>query len=195
MSAGNRHGAAPAHKALHPHFFAKYTILRQEKSKDFDRLLKALQESYEPATPVEDLAVLRLAQVFWRIRRVDTMEAAVYESHVEQVRDQLPNAHPAAVLAAEYLSPETPALERFRSRIQKQREDLEKQAGRISKQLSDLKKQRLAESAKESRSREREQACTGTPWQPERKEPKVNERNGSVSSAAMADPEEGMETL
>jgi hypothetical protein len=143
MSAGNRQGAARAQKALHPQFFAKYTVLRQENARDFDRLLMALQESYEPATPREDLAVMRLAQAHWRLRRLDTMEAVVYESQIEKAREHTPKAHPAAVLAAEYLSQETPMMERFRSRIQEQREDLEKQIARISEQLQNLRKERL----------------------------------------------------
>ncbi len=179
MSAKHRNGAAPAEQTLHPSFFAKYTILRHEKSKDFERLLQGLNESYEPQSPAEELSVLRLAQVYWRLRRVDTMEAAVYESQVEQARKQVPTAHPAAVLAAEYLCEDTPVLERFRLRMQKQREDMERQADRIATHLLRLKKEREGSEVRALRNREDAPAVPAAEKSTPSSASNVSERNAA----------------
>lgn len=195
MSTGNRQGAAPAQKALHPHFFAKYTVLRQENSKEFDRLLQALQETYTPSTPMEDLAVMRLAQAHWRLRRIDTMEAAVYESHVEKVRERAPNAHPAAVLAAEYLSLETPTLEQFTKRIQRQREDHERQITRVSQHLMNLQKQRAQTETKGKGGRKQEARRSRTPSGAASKSSLLNERASMSDEVLVADAAQSPEAL
>ena len=87
-------------------FFSKYTVLRHENPKDFSHLLAELTSIYEPQAQAEELQVLRMAQAHWNLRRIDTMQTAVLDSTVDQIRSIIPDAHPAAAIASKFLGKE-----------------------------------------------------------------------------------------
>src|SRR5690606_29086325 len=102
----------PSHSRL-----TDYTILRGESRRAFDDLFRELRASYEPKSPAEELTVLRLAQVFCTLRRLDGIEAAVWESTIKQQQQIQPRIPNAAALALPFLDLDENQLTRFQKRM------------------------------------------------------------------------------
>ena len=131
-----RHGAARA-LCLDTAFLARYTVLRHEKAEDFAHLLNEMTAIYEPQSKPEELQVLRISQAHWNLRRIETMEAAVLDSAVDEVRTDYPAAHPIAAIATRFLGedPSTQAwfCDRMRAFRKVHDDYLERQENRLFK--------------------------------------------------------------
>jgi len=126
---------------------ARYSLLRHEDPADFQLLFDYLCEAHHPKTVTEELTVLRLAQVHWTLRRLDRMEAAVYESHIQHGQQRHPTASPDALLATQFLDPKPSAVAHFTRRIQPMRTAADHRANRLTRFLHQLQQRtRTAES-------------------------------------------------
>lgn len=176
-------------------FFTRYSILRHESPADFHRLMLELHASYEPVSPAEELAVVQLTQIYWLLRRADTMEAAVYDSAIKQVRETAGDAHPAAALASTMLGFEESETELFRRRIRTQRRDLEEQAERCTNRILRLKTYREARELRMLRAQElRQRLSSRTPRAvpADAEQPRVYRIAGRNSRLASSPKPEGL---
>lgn len=121
-------------------FLSRYTIHRHESPADFQRLFREMVDTHQPQSRAEELTVLRIAQSFWQIRRIDSMEMAVADSTVEQARATAPAAHPAAVLASAFLTAkptlQTLFFDRMRTYRRTHEETLDRLENRLLRQQS-----------------------------------------------------------
>lgn len=141
--AGSPSSLAPAARLcqtwLHPAFLHKH-----ESPKAFERLLENHLNAYQPATPMEERLVFRLAQKACRIHRVETWERVIADSAVAKVRQQYPNAAaPAAIALGLHEAGETPST-RFHERAAKQRQEHESAQDRLESKLLALQQRREA---------------------------------------------------
>jgi len=127
---------------------ARYSLLRHEDPADFQLLFDYLCEAHHPKTVTEELTVLRLAQVHWTLRRLDRMEAAVYESHIQHGQQRHPTASPDALLATHFLDPKPSAVAHFARRLRPMRTAADHNANRLTRLLHHLQQRaRTEESA------------------------------------------------
>ena len=116
-------------------FLSRYTIHRHESPADFQRLFREMVDTHQPQSRAEELTVLRIAQSLWQIRRMDAMEMAVSDSTVEQVRATAPSAHPAAALAAAFLTAKPTLQTLFFDRLRNYRRTHEETLDRLENRL------------------------------------------------------------
>ena len=144
-----------APKRLDAVFLSRYTIHRHESRRDFEHLFREIVASHEPQSRAEELTVLRIAQAFWQIRRLDTMEMAVSDCTVDQVRAANPGTHPAAALATTFLR-EKPSLQKlFFDRLRIYRRTHEEALDRLENRLTRQQQNRRSNQARESQSQKR----------------------------------------
>jgi hypothetical protein len=78
---------------LHHGFYSKAIgeIIRAlgEKPEDFDRLLAALNETWQPASDYELVLIRRLARALWRVERADRIQEAMTVEQAERVSRNL----------------------------------------------------------------------------------------------------------
>jgi hypothetical protein len=107
----------------------------------------------EPETPAEELACFRAVQTLWRIRRIDHIQAAFFESRVDHVRERHPNAAPAAAMATIYMGAKNTEPIRFLDTTERHRRDLEhtlhRQLGILIRLQSSRRKQQKHHPANE----------------------------------------------
>jgi hypothetical protein len=143
---------APPRSALRDHaFFSHYTVHRHESPRDFQRLFRELVASHQPQTQAEELTVLRIAQAFWRIRRIDTMEMAVADSTIEQVQQDQPTVQPAAALATAFLTAKPTLQATFFDRMRRYRRAHEDTVDRLENRLTRQQQQRQSAALREAK--------------------------------------------
>ena len=98
-------------------FLNHYAVHRHERAEDFARLHAEMLKAYEPVTPREELAVLRITQKHWALRRVETFEMAISESIGVGLRQLYPEMNGHAAIALKFLSEEPTAEARFFERM------------------------------------------------------------------------------
>ena len=123
-------------KRLDTLFLSRYQIHRHESVADFQRLFREVVIAHEPHGNAEELTVLRIAQTLWQLRRIDTMEMAVADSTIDQFHHAVPNAHPAAALAAVFLTKSATLQSRFFDRMRPYRRMHEETLDRLENRLT-----------------------------------------------------------
>ena len=136
-------------------FLSRYTIHRHESPADFQRLFREMVDTHQPQSRAEELTVLRIAQSFWKIRRIDAMDMAVADSTVEQVRATASSAHPAAALAAAILTAKPTLQTLFFDRLRSHRRTHEETLDRLENRLLRQRSHRQAGALREARHRAR----------------------------------------
>jgi hypothetical protein len=71
------------HNAIKHGIFSKAVILKGESQADFDALRNALREDRQPEGAQEEIHVIMLAVLWWRLRRVWIAETAEIQSGAE----------------------------------------------------------------------------------------------------------------
>lgn len=83
--------AASAANSLKHGLTASRVVLRHESQAEFDALVACLTETFKPSGAFEQELVQEMAASRWRLRRIETMETAVFEhaisKHLEAGRD------------------------------------------------------------------------------------------------------------
>lgn len=78
-------------------------VLPHESQQDYDRLEASIIHRFKPADELELELVREIASARWRLRRIASMETAVFRKALQQHQEALgPNADPADVQAAAY---------------------------------------------------------------------------------------------
>jgi hypothetical protein len=136
--------AKPRETLLTDAFLAAAFLHKHEPRQAFERLLKHHMGAYAPATPQEELLTLRITQKSWILRRLDTFERVIADSAVTKVRENHPNAAPAACIAMTFLTRNDTEETSFYNRIAQQRKDHEAALDRLEAKLQTLQQRREA---------------------------------------------------
>jgi septal ring factor EnvC (AmiA/AmiB activator) len=115
--------------------------------------------AYAPATPQEELLTFRITQKSWILRRLDTFERVIADSAVTKVREQHPNAAPAACIAMTFLTRNDTEETSFYNRIAQQRKDHEATLDRLESKLQTLQHRREARADRHQARDDRRQAA------------------------------------
>jgi hypothetical protein len=70
-------------------FYSGSVVLMSEDESEFDRLLEAYTDHWQPATPIEASLVQVMVKAFWRFSRVGPYEACIINSQVILGREQV----------------------------------------------------------------------------------------------------------
>jgi hypothetical protein len=125
-------------------FLAATFLHKHEPREAFERLLRNQLRAYAPATPQEEILTLRITQKSWILRRLDTFDRVIADSAVTKVREQHPNAAPAACIAMTFLTRNDTEETRFHDRIAKLRREHEAMHDRLESKLHTLQERRIA---------------------------------------------------
>jgi hypothetical protein len=136
--------AKPRETLLTDAFLAATFLHKHEPHQAFERLLKHHMGAYAPATPQEELLTFRITQKSWILRRLDTFDRVIADSAVTKVREQHPNAAPAACIAMTFLTRNDTEETSFYARIANQRKDHEAALDRLETKLQTLQTRREA---------------------------------------------------
>jgi hypothetical protein len=134
----------PRETLLTDAFLAATFLHKHEPREGFERLLKHQLRAYAPATPQEEILTFRITQKSWVLRRLDTLERVIADSAVTKVRENHPNAAPAACIAMTFLTRNDTEETSFYTRIANQRRDHEAALDRLESKLQTLQQRREA---------------------------------------------------
>jgi hypothetical protein len=115
---------------------------KHEPRAAFETLLKHHMGAYAPATPQEELLTFRITQKSWILRRLDTFDRVISDSAVTKIRENHPNAAPAACIAMTFLTRNDTEETSFYARIAQQRKDQEAALDRLEAKLQTLQTRR-----------------------------------------------------
>ncbi|MCL4783716.1 MAG: hypothetical protein KJZ70_11840, partial [Bryobacterales bacterium] len=122
--------SAFSHPSLNPYF-----LHRHESPAAFEALLASHIRTYAPATPAEELLVFRITQKAWLLRRLETWERVIADSHVTRVRERHPNTPAPACIALSLLEAKETASTRFHHRTARLRQEHEAALDRLESKL------------------------------------------------------------
>ena len=125
---------------------AETVIAMLECSDDYEAFEAAVISDYNAETAVERQLVLRLASVFWRLRRATSIETAIFDSAIENARaigsaKSTSEVDPKATMAGSYL--QLSAIPSFPlDRLSRYESTLWRQARQIISTLESLRRQK-----------------------------------------------------
>lgn len=91
---------ASRYNAVRHGILSRHAVLPWEDQRDYDDLLKSLEDEYQPETPTESHLVEELAGIMWRKARVRLAEGSVFRKEAAKQIGQYSSGAPDYVCAA-----------------------------------------------------------------------------------------------
>ncbi len=114
-------------------------VLPFEDQAAYDRSLDALIREHRPATPTEEALVKQIADASWRLRRIDNIEAAVFDSILlDELLNGATSAEPYMAIALKLLK--TSSHDRVLDLLARYQTTLNRQILAANRELRNMRK-------------------------------------------------------